>query len=49
MAVFFYLVLNPSIRLSWITKHWERRYIVRAETMIREMVSSFNSYTLCRR
>jgi hypothetical protein len=33
-----YSVLNPSIRLSWIHKHWDRQYIASAEKTIRETV-----------
>jgi hypothetical protein len=31
-------VLNPSIRLNWIRKHWEPRYIDHAENVIKEIV-----------
>ena len=31
-------VLNPAIRMSWIRRHWEEDYIVKAENKIRELV-----------
>lgn len=35
------LVLNPSIRLTWIQRHWDREYVGHAETTIRQTVSLF--------
>lgn len=31
-------VLNPSIRMSWIRKHWDEEYILEAEVKIRNTV-----------
>lgn len=31
-------VLNPAVRLSWFRKHWEKKFIVKAEKNIRELV-----------
>lgn len=33
------LVLNPIIKLTWIKKHWEDKYIEIAEHMVKEEVS----------
>jgi hypothetical protein len=39
-------VLNPSIRMSWIRKHWDQDYIFQAETKIRDTVRRLcNSWT----
>ena len=32
-------VLNPAIRMYWINKHWETKYLKRAEEMILTTVS----------
>ena len=34
----FFVVLNPSVRLSWIRKHWEPPWIARAEGIIKGVV-----------
>lgn len=34
-----HVVLNPSIRMSWIQRHWGQDYISDAEAKIRETVS----------
>jgi hypothetical protein len=31
-------VLNPSVRMSWIRKHWEPDYIKKAERIIKKTV-----------
>ena len=36
---FTWSVLNPSIRLSWIRRHWEPNYVARAVIMIKNTVS----------
>src|ERR1700678_3772208 len=31
-------VLNPSVRMSWIRKHWEPDYIKKAEHIVKKIV-----------
>ena len=33
-------VINPSIRLSWIKKHWDSEYIEDAEAKIHQTAST---------
>jgi hypothetical protein len=35
------LVLNPSVRMSWIQNNWDEAYIKRAETIFKELVSCY--------
>ena len=37
--LFIIVVLNPSIKLTWIREHWEEEYIVDAEEKIWLIVS----------
>jgi hypothetical protein len=34
-----YKVLNPTMRMEWIHAHWDRSFIDKAETAVREVVS----------
>jgi hypothetical protein len=33
-----FVVINPSLRMSWIKKHWDTSYIDNAEKVIKDMV-----------
>ena len=37
--LFIIVVLNPSIKLTWIWEHWEEEYIVDVEEKVRLIVS----------
>ena len=37
--LFIIVVLNPSIKLTWIWEHWEEEYIVDAEEKVQLIVS----------
>ena len=39
MILIPFAVLNPSIHMSWIRKHWDQNYISQAEEQIRQTVS----------
>ena len=41
-----FTVLNPSIRMSWIRKHWDQEYISLAEEKIRQTVRHFQTFVL---
>lgn len=32
------LVINPCVRMSWIRKHWESEYILKAEDIVKDLV-----------
>lgn len=34
-------VLNPSMRMAWISKHWERGYFDDAEMKVKQLVCLF--------
>jgi hypothetical protein len=38
-----YLVINPSVRLSWIRQHWDQPYIDSAIKMIKDTVGNSSS------
>lgn len=40
-------MLNPAVRMSWILKHWEQKYITIAQNQIRQTVS-LSSWTMLR-
>ena len=35
-------VLNPSVRMSWIRRHWEPHFIEQAEKTLKDLVCSFS-------
>jgi hypothetical protein len=36
------VVINPSLRMSWVQKHWDEDYMEKAEAMILDKVCSSN-------
>ena len=36
-----FTVINPSIRMSWIHKHWDQEYVLKAQESIKELVRQF--------